>query len=567
MGKSDGSTITVDRTAQVIDSDRKGESRPLLTKVVGGASAAYSLRDLNDKAGNNKVVRVRRASDNHEKDFRAKELKDIETWVNTQIVPPLDIGVETDDGRIPVSEGGTSIGEPAAAYSLRNLRPDYTGYVVDVRRSSDDTEKSFNATEVADGTLEDWVGFGNDGYVSLWYDQTSAENDAEQSDPTKQPQIVDGGVLNSAGLSFDGINDKLSFSPISLSSDDFFATSVLSISDGDNDSVTPVANPAGNRFLISLDYDQSRVQARADDGTFLTQPFSAGTPTGDTLITAQRVGDTYTVFNRGSSAATFNATGESFTLGNLGQVNPSAYSKHFLKEIIIYDTDQSDNRTAIEANIGETYGIAGVPAYDNTVNGFVETWYDQSGNGNDATQSVAGSQPKIVDGGSLVTATNGLPAMRVSGNTQSLVLSQNLSLNNFSAFYVVKHQAIGSSISWLGDNGGVSYLRYTTDSYQIRAQGAQTAFIDFDTTISSGDDYLLSAVRGSNTLKFFIDGSAQANTVSRSGIFNVQKLFRRGGNTTQTLNGYAQELILYPSDQSANRPAIEANINNQYDIY
>jgi hypothetical protein len=31
------------------------------------------------------------------------------------------------------------------------------------------------------------------------------------------------------------------------------------------------------------------------------------------------------------------------------------------------------------------------------VDGFVETWYDQSGNGNDATQNVAASQPKIVD--------------------------------------------------------------------------------------------------------------------------------------------------------------------------
>jgi hypothetical protein len=70
---------------------------------------------------------------------------------------------------------------------------------------------------------------------------------------------------------------------------------------------------------------------------------------------------------------------------------------------IIYNSDQSDNRTAIEANIGETYGITGIPAYDNTVDGFVETWYDQSGNGNDATQATAGSQPKIVSNGSLVT--------------------------------------------------------------------------------------------------------------------------------------------------------------------
>jgi len=67
-------TISVDRTAPVITSDRKGEPRPLLSKVVGGAAAAYSLRDLNDRNGNNKVVRVRRASDNQERDFLAKEV-------------------------------------------------------------------------------------------------------------------------------------------------------------------------------------------------------------------------------------------------------------------------------------------------------------------------------------------------------------------------------------------------------------------------------------------------------------------------------------------------------------
>jgi hypothetical protein len=32
-------------------------------------------------------------------------------------------------------------------------------------------------------------------------------------------------------------------------------------------------------------------------------------------------------------------------------------------------------------------------------------------------------------------------------------------------------------------------------------------------------------------------------------------------------NGRIREAIIYNTDQSANRPAIEANINNQYDIY
>jgi hypothetical protein len=123
----------------------------------GGASAAYSLRDLNGR--NPRIVRVRRASDNHERDFYKDGINsgELTNWVNSQIVPPLDIGVETSEGRIPVPEGGASIGTPAAAYSLRNLSTTYTGNVVDVRRSSDNAVASFTAAEVADGTLEAWV--------------------------------------------------------------------------------------------------------------------------------------------------------------------------------------------------------------------------------------------------------------------------------------------------------------------------------------------------------------------------------------------------------------------------
>jgi hypothetical protein len=114
--------LSVDRTAAVIDSDRKGESRPLLSKVVGGASAAYSLRDLNDKAGNNKVVRVRRDTDNSERDFRANEIgTPLEKWVNTQSIAPLDIGTEVNGTRVHIKDGGTSIGTPVGAYSLRSL--------------------------------------------------------------------------------------------------------------------------------------------------------------------------------------------------------------------------------------------------------------------------------------------------------------------------------------------------------------------------------------------------------------------------------------------------------------
>ena len=104
-----------------------------------GSAAAYSLRDLNKT--NPDVVEVRRGSDETSRVFKANEIgSTLTNWVNAEVALPLD----------------TASGA-AAAYSLRNLSTSYSGNVVDVRRSSDDTEASFTAAEVAGSTMVDWV--------------------------------------------------------------------------------------------------------------------------------------------------------------------------------------------------------------------------------------------------------------------------------------------------------------------------------------------------------------------------------------------------------------------------
>jgi len=104
------------------------------------AVAAWSIYALTDK--NLDVVRVRRSSDNKERDFTSNEVINgtLESWVNGEL-DPLPLDTET----------------AAAAYSLRNLSTSYSGSVVRVRRSSDNAEADFTATEILDGTLTDWV--------------------------------------------------------------------------------------------------------------------------------------------------------------------------------------------------------------------------------------------------------------------------------------------------------------------------------------------------------------------------------------------------------------------------
>jgi hypothetical protein len=49
-------------------------------------------------------------------------------------------------------------------------------------------------------------------------------------------------------------------------------------------------------------------------------------------------------------------------------------------------------------------------------NGFVRTWYDQSGNGSHAQQATAAAQPKVVDTGSLCVDTKGFPTILCDDN-------------------------------------------------------------------------------------------------------------------------------------------------------
>ena len=209
--RSGRDALTVNRTAPVIDSDRKGQSRPLLSKLVGGAAAAYSLRDLNDKQGNNKVVRVRRESDNHERDFLAKEISNgtLESFVNSQVIAPLDIKGLTSTGR----NGNFLI--PRAAYSLRSLGTRQatvaaTGdtvarangkYVCQVRRDSDDALKSFTADEVTNGTLLSFVNEDVTVYTSTFADDTNGWSAGNQGTAPSFNQTV-GGV--SPALSWTG---------------------------------------------------------------------------------------------------------------------------------------------------------------------------------------------------------------------------------------------------------------------------------------------------------------------------------------------------------------------------
>lgn len=103
----------------------------------------------------------------------------------------------------------------STAYSLRVLSSDWVSNpVIDVLRNSDFTTAQFTPDEITDGTLVSWVGAGNSGYVTKWYDQSGNANHVSASVYSGGPRIVISGNLvelstGIPGLNFDGTNDHL----------------------------------------------------------------------------------------------------------------------------------------------------------------------------------------------------------------------------------------------------------------------------------------------------------------------------------------------------------------------
>jgi len=229
----------------------------------------------------------------------------------------------------------------------------------------------------------------------------------------------------------------------------------------------------------------------------------------------------------------------------------------------------SDNTETDIGFSGANLDTSSLTSFCGSGNGFVTTWYDQSGNGNNATQSTAANQPQIVSAGSVILK-NSKPSVNFDGSNDFFSLSSSIATStNYSFFTAAYNESSATGDTYM--SGGSGSAQFIADL--SGATGNIFIIKTFVALIISGtitkDRFNLNTfftLNSANSL--YTNGSlANSNTSTPSFSNPITTIGRNNAGISEYyLNGIS-EMILYSSNQSSNRTGIETNINTYYAIY
>jgi len=249
------------------------------------------------------------------------------------------------------------------AYPLRKLNMNYSGYAIRVRRSSDNTAQDigFDTNGNLDtASMLSFVGVGN-GFVSIWYDQSGLGVNLSQSTVANQPKIISSGVVytlkSKPSIVFEG-NQFLNTTGTVLSTGNG-SYAIFGVNKHDNTNSRAVfyigQSSCNNGVGLSMN------SSRNPNHYWFCNDFNSSQSyyNVDTL--------SITSYNGVNIFTKINSTEQSTSLSNKNTLNPKltigyipGYSNWFYgyqSELIIYNSNQESNKSAIASNINTYYSI------------------------------------------------------------------------------------------------------------------------------------------------------------------------------------------------------------------
>lgn len=197
--------------------------------------------------------------------------------------------------------------------------------------------------------------------------------------------------------------------------------------------------------------------------------------------------------------------------------------------------------------------------------GTVKIWYDQGQEGNDMSQTVTANQFDIVSNGVVLTK-NGKPTLNSDGASVKRLDSTDATdySSGLLTAAVFSGRIYPLSVQSDNDNG----FRHHVLSFGMRGRFNSNNLDDNTFTTYVGDQAVqILTFDGSTAGNYVNDNTGVTNPASVSDTSAMTKTIGSLSYAGAPYIGNIQEVIMFDSDQSANREAIRDNINDFYSIY
>jgi PKD repeat protein len=260
----------------------------------------------------------------------------------------------------------------------------------------------------------------------------------------------------------------------------------------------------------------------------------------------------------------------------------------------------SDNTEQNIGFVGDVLDTTALISFVGAGNGFVTTWYDQSGSGYNATQSTAANQPQIVASGALIT-DNGKPTIdyynttcRLQATATSLLTAA--ALSTFEVFSSAAAAAADTNtiVTWgLGDIAVSSNIlcRFSSTgaiagefmAYDVRRSlnGLERLGSSSYRRLANTQTLETSLILSTGT-SLYQDNNLQTLNLTSAGAATTTNYTPLNGAITGSLwlgsffvspsthvsaIGKFSEMVFYSTDKTTDRIGITANINDYYNVF
>jgi hypothetical protein len=235
----------------------------------------------------------------------------------------------------------------------------------------------------------------------------------------------------------------------------------------------------------------------------------------------------------------------------------------------------SDNTEQDIGFDGTELDTAALTTFCTGTNCFIKTWYDQSGNGNDGTQSTTASQPKIYDSSTGVLLENAVPALTFDGTDDHLTFPLTHANNIFYTVFMVRKSSDATALSLSSSTSVTLFadLGETSNSNTLSNNFA-TSGAAFDifykngvqpfTSTTTRTQYKTAMYNGNQILLTILGNGTQTSTTSTS------MFLGRYQSAGYEYAGTIQCLLFYKSavaNKSTDRAAIETALNDYFNVY